>query len=72
MGLIINAIKEGKTPSSHGPYFYGGFSDDIEESLNYLLEFGIIKIEEGEYTLTEYGKKILRYLEESLVRRQWL
>ncbi|AKG91893.1 hypothetical protein GAH_00772 [Geoglobus ahangari] len=66
LGLIINAIKEGKTPSSHGPYFYGGFSDDIEESLNYLLESGMIKIENGEYALTEYGRKILEYLEKKL------
>ena len=63
LGLILNAIREGKTPSSHGPYFYGGFSDDIEESLTNLLESGIIKKEHKEYVLTNYGRKVMQYLE---------
>jgi len=63
LGLIINAIKEGKTPSSHEPYFYGGFSDNIEESLSYLLDSGLIKKIGTEYTITEYGKKVLKFLE---------
>lgn len=63
LGLILNSIREGKTPSSHGPYFYGGFSDDIEESLINLLESGLIKKEHGEYVLTSYGQKVIQYLE---------
>lgn len=61
--LILNSILEGKTPSSHGPHFFGGFSDDLESALSRLAESGIIKKVGPEYTLTKYGKMVLSYLE---------
>ena len=65
LALILNSILEGRTPSSHGPYFFGGFSDDIESSLSRLSESGIIKKVGSEYAITEYGKIVLKYLEEN-------
>lgn len=62
-GLIVNSVYEGKTPSSHGAFYFGGFSDNIEESINQLIENGIIKYEHNQYILTDYGKEVLKYLE---------
>jgi len=63
VALILNSVLEGKTPSSHGPHFFGGFSDDLESSLSRLAESGIIKKVGSEYMLTKYGEKVLGYLE---------
>jgi uncharacterized protein YwgA len=65
MGLIVNSIIEGKTPSSHGPHNFGGFSDEIEGAIIDLSEEGLVKSEGGIYRLTAYGKEILEQLQSS-------
>lgn len=63
LGLIINAIIEGNVPESHGAYYYGGFSEDIDASLTQLMEDGLVMKTNDEFTLTTYGKKVLSLLE---------
>jgi len=65
MGLIVNSVIEGKTPSSHGPYNFGGFSDEIEGAIIDLSEEGLVKNEAGIYRLTTHGKEILEQLQSS-------
>ncbi len=33
LALVAKGILDGKIPTSHGAYLFGGYSDDIDESL---------------------------------------
>jgi uncharacterized protein YwgA len=67
LGLIVNSLREGRAPSSHGPHFYGGFSDEIDESLIHLRENGLVKESGAEtYSLSTYGKEVVACLAKSM------
>lgn len=59
LSLLINALKEGTVPSSHDAYFFGGFSEDIEDSIAKLSEKSILNFSNAGYFLSPYGKRII-------------
>jgi len=58
VGLLVNAIVEGKVPSSHDAYFYGGFSEEIEDSVTKLSDNRLLNPTSEGFVLTQYGKLI--------------
>lgn len=66
LSLLVNAIVEGKRPSTHGAYYYGGFSDEVDSAMIQLEEDGLIKrTGEKQLSLTEYGEKVKDTLSKS-------
>ena len=66
LSLIIKATLEGKTPESHGAYFLGGFSDEVEEGASALKDEGLLQHEPKEgFSLSPDGKKIAKIIEET-------
>lgn len=60
LSLIIKAIFEGRTPVSHGAYYFGGFSDDVEEGSSSLRDEGIVALDPREgYTLSQDGRELV-------------
>lgn len=60
--LIFNQVySSGK---SHAAYYFGGYSDDIDESYSSLVEIGLMKNDSSGFVLTEFGKVILRNIEQ--------
>lgn len=66
MALFVGSILEGtnEKTGTHGAYHFGGFSEEIDSTLTQFLEDGIVNKINGEFYLTEYGKKIIKVLEE--------
>lgn len=60
--LIITSVLTGSTKKlqeAYGAYFFGGFSDDVEESANVLSEEGYLEYVKDEgYIITEEGKEL--------------
>ena len=52
----------GKNTTGHNAYFFGGYSDDIDESAVNLTDMGVLNEGNGGYSLTEYGKKLRDYV----------
>lgn len=48
--------------TDHHAYFFGGYSDDIDESAINLTDMGILEEGRDGYSLTEYGRKLRRYI----------
>ena len=48
--------------TDHGAYFFGGYSDDIDESANNLTDMGILEETKNGYSLTEYGHKLRQFI----------
>ena len=66
LSLIIKATLEGKTPESHGAYFFGGFSDEVEEGASALKDEGLLQHEPKEgFSLSPDGEKIAKIIEET-------
>jgi hypothetical protein len=60
LGLIVHSVFTGKVPPGFAPHFFGGFNDDIDNSLDELLEEGYIwENDAGEYALTPAGKSLI-------------
>lgn len=51
-----------KNTTGHNAYFFGGYSDDIDESAVNLTDMGILNEGNGGYSLTDYGKKLRDYV----------
>ena len=63
LALIIKAALDGKVESSHGAYLFGGFSDDIDESVNSLRSEGFLTYQNGNgFSVNEDGKKLFQLL----------
>lgn len=63
MALVAKAILEGKVPTTHGAYLFGGYSDDIDEGTETLRSEGFLKYESGRgFSLTDDGGKMFEYL----------
>ena len=52
-----------KPEAMHSAYFFGGYSDEIDESATGLTSAGIIDETSHGYVLTDYGKKLKEYAE---------
>ncbi len=63
LSLLTKAILEGKVPTSHGAYLFGGFSDEIAENSESLRSEGYLTYRGGEgYSLTKDGMKLYNVL----------
>ena len=63
MVLVAKAILEGKVPTTHGAYLFGGYSDDIDEGTETLRSEGFLSYESGKgFYLSDDGNKIFEYL----------
>ncbi|MBR6910433.1 MAG: hypothetical protein IKN41_01075 [Candidatus Methanomethylophilaceae archaeon] len=51
---------------SHGAYFFGGYSDNIDEASDELVDKGIIQETNQGYVITDYGIKLKKMLIEGL------
>ncbi|MHB1708758.1 MAG: hypothetical protein ACYCT2_04700 [Thermoplasmataceae archaeon] len=57
ISLIAKALIDGKVTDSHGAYFFGGYSDDIDEETENMRVEGYIGYVPGKgFVLTEDGK----------------
>ena len=66
LSMIVKATLEGKTPESHGAYFFGGFSDEVEEGASALKDEGLLQHETREgFSLSPDGEKIAKIIEET-------
>jgi hypothetical protein len=60
IGLLLHAVFVGKVPKEFSPHFFGGFSDELDHSLEDLQECGyVFSDESGAYSLTPAGRKLL-------------
>ena len=58
LSLLSKATMEGKVPSTHNAYYFGAFSDEIEEDAGQLREEGFLKFDEvNGFTLSDDGKE---------------
>ena len=60
--LVITAVLTGNTKKlqdTYGAYFFGGFSDDVEESANVLSEEGYLEyVKDKGYRITKEGYEL--------------
>lgn len=60
LGLIVHSVFKGAVPPGFEAHFFGGFNDDIDNSLDELLEEGYLwENDNGEYALTPAGKTLV-------------
>lgn len=57
----------GSKPHNHDAYFFGGYSDDIDESATSLTSTGILDETNRGYELTSYGQKLKDYAAEQIM-----
>lgn len=63
MSLLYNELyNDDKGSANHNAYFFGGYSDDIDESAENLVDIGIVNEDREGYTLTDYGIKLKDYI----------
>jgi hypothetical protein len=63
IALITKAALDGKVELTHGAYLFGGFSDDIDESVNSLRSEGFLVYQNGNgFSVNEDGKKLFQLL----------
>lgn len=63
LSLIYHELYDSnRNTTDHHAYFFGGYSDDIDESAVNLTDMGILDEGKNGYSLTEYGKKLRQYV----------
>lgn len=64
LGLTVKSIFESQAPSSYAAYHYGGFDDEVAESLTALRDEGFVEFVNGKvYRLTDSGRTLVeKYL----------
>ncbi len=60
--LYHELYDSGRNSTGHGAYFFGGYSDDIDEAAVNLTDTGILQEGKSGYSLTEYGVKLREYI----------
>lgn len=60
--LYHELYDSGRNTTGHGAYFFGGYSDDIDEAAVNLTDTGILQEGKNGYSLTEYGVKLRDYI----------
>lgn len=64
LSLLYHELYDaGSYSTDHHAYFFGGYSDDIDESATNLTDMGILDETEHGYELTEYGIKLRRFFQ---------
>lgn len=65
--LLFEEIYDTQGPETgHSAYFFGGYSDEIDESATTLTSAGIIDETSHGYVLTDYGRKLKEYSEKCI------
>lgn len=65
LSLLVGVVIERDLPKTHSPYFFGAFSDEVDESAEGMREEGILRYEEGSgYFLSRTGYNVF-----DLIRR---
>jgi uncharacterized protein YwgA len=60
LGLTVLSVMEGKTPGSYHPHHFGGFDDDVSESVDSLRSEGYVELVGGKtYRLTPAGQQLV-------------
>lgn len=60
LNLFIENILDTNKKNAHGAYHYGGFSDEIDESLSSMKGDGSVSVDSNQqYSLTNYGTLVL-------------
>jgi len=62
LALLYDALYGGQNGSDRGAYFFGGFSDNIEEAAETMADDMILSEGEKGYRLTGYGEEIFGML----------
>lgn len=63
LSLLYHELYEKKTGiTNHNAYFFGGYSDDIDESAVNLTDMGVLEETKDGYSLTEYGRKLRQFI----------
>lgn len=63
LSLLAKAVSEGRVPTSHGAYLFGGFSDEIAENSESLRSEGYLMYNTGGgYSLTKDGIELYKSL----------
>lgn len=63
LSLLYHELYEtDKNTTDHHAYFFGGYSDDIDESAVNLTDMGILEEGRDGYSLTEYGVKLRQFV----------
>ncbi len=63
ISLLYHELYEKPTEGTdHNAYFFGGYSDDIDESAVNLADMGILEESKNGYTLTDYGRKLRQFI----------
>ena len=65
--LFDEVFGVGDSPSDHSAYFFGGYSDNIDESAVSLTSAGILDETEEGYQLSTYGKQLREYATERIL-----
>lgn len=64
LGLLVKAIIDRRLPDEFVSYYYGGFSEEVTESLSSLVDEGFARRSSGgSYELTPAGSTLARTLE---------
>ncbi len=62
LSLIYHELYDSDTNTTdHHAYFFGGYSDDIDEAATNLTDKGILDEGKNGYSLTEYGIKLRQF-----------
>lgn len=71
LGLTVLAVLEGRRPASFHAHHFGGFDDDLAESLEGLRSEGYVQLVDGRtYQLTPSGSRLVtQYLSDEESRR---
>lgn len=65
--LLFDEIYDPENCSKdYGAYFFGGYSDEIDESATKLVSAGIIDETHHGYVLTDYGRKLREYAKQCI------
>jgi len=65
IGLLINAVIQGRVPTSHNAYYFGAFSEDIDDSVTKFSDSSIVNATSDGFVLSPYGKSIINQMKES-------
>jgi hypothetical protein len=65
LSLLHSAISLKNPELLHSAHFFGGYSDDVEESSEDLLDIGVLRENGTTYSLSEYGKSLKNYLDQN-------
>lgn len=62
ISLLYHELYDKKNVTDHNAYFFGGYSDDVDESAVNLTDMGVLEETKDGYSLTEYGCKLRQFI----------